>query len=178
MAMRVWVVGTSGSGKTTLARQAAQALGVPHTELDAVHWLPKWQARPLDDFRALVAERVAAPRWVIDGNYSKVADLVRARATHWVWLNYPRWLVMWRVITRTTRRVLTRQALFGGNRESWGAIFGRDSVIAWAWNTYNRRLREYGAFAHSADAPHVTRVVLTSPQAAERWLATLKPLKP
>lgn len=125
-----------------------------------------------------MAEQVAAPHWVIDGNYSKVADLVRDRASHWVWLNYPRWLVMWRVITRTMHRVLSQQELFSSNRESWAAMFGRDSVIAWSWNTYDRRVREYGAFAKSADYPHLERVVLTSPQAAERWLATLKPLAP
>lgn len=41
MAMRVWVVGTSGSGKTTLARQAAQALGVPHPEFGR-RWPNRW----------------------------------------------------------------------------------------------------------------------------------------
>lgn len=172
---RVWVVGVSGSGKTTLARQIAQALGAPHTEMDAVHWLPGWQERPLVEFRALMAARVAAPRWVIDGNYSQVSDLLRARATHWVWLDYPRWLVMWRVITRTLHRVTTRQELFSGNRESLTAIFGRDSIIAWAWNTYHRRKRDYGAFALSAEYPRLTRVTLTSPQAAQRWLAGLQP---
>jgi len=46
---RINVVGTSGSGKTTVARRAAEALGVPFVELDALHWEPGWQEAP-DEF--------------------------------------------------------------------------------------------------------------------------------
>lgn len=37
---RVLVVGRSGSGKTTTARRIAGELGIPHIELDALHWGP------------------------------------------------------------------------------------------------------------------------------------------
>ena len=39
---RLVVVGTSGSGKTTVAGQLALILGVPHIELDSLHWEPDW----------------------------------------------------------------------------------------------------------------------------------------
>ncbi len=39
---RISVVGTSGSGKTTLARDISQLLGIPHVELDYLHWEPNW----------------------------------------------------------------------------------------------------------------------------------------
>lgn len=35
---RVLVVGSSGSGKTTTARLIAGEPGIPHIELDALHW--------------------------------------------------------------------------------------------------------------------------------------------
>jgi adenylate kinase family enzyme len=96
---RVVVVGTSCSGKTTLARQLSQMLGVPHIELDAVHWLPNWQPRPTDEFRRLVAEAVARESWVMDGNYSSTArDIVWDRATTLIWLNYPFRVVFWRAL--------------------------------------------------------------------------------
>jgi ribose 1,5-bisphosphokinase PhnN len=39
-------------------------------------------------------------------------------------------VVLWRVLTRTVRRVLTREELFSGNRESLRmAFFSRESVI-------------------------------------------------
>ena len=49
---RIAVVGTSGSGKTTLARRLAQRLGIPHVELDALHWEPDWTPAPRDVSRA------------------------------------------------------------------------------------------------------------------------------
>jgi adenylate kinase family enzyme len=51
---RVVVVGTSGSGKTTLARQLAEVLEVPHIELDALHWEPKWTSTPAERMREKV----------------------------------------------------------------------------------------------------------------------------
>ena len=46
---RVSVVGSSGSGKTTVARQLAEALGVPHVELDALHWGANWSPATNDE---------------------------------------------------------------------------------------------------------------------------------
>ncbi len=86
---RVVVIGTSCSGKTTFASQLADELAIAHTELDVLHWLPDWQMRPIEEFRLLVAEVAAQDLWVIDGNYSKVRDIIWPRATHLVWLNYP-----------------------------------------------------------------------------------------
>jgi adenylate kinase family enzyme len=79
--IRVSIVGTSCSGKTTLARGISSVMGIPHFELDAIHWLPNWTPRPIDLFRAAVEEATTGDRWVIDGNYSKVRDIIWSRAT-------------------------------------------------------------------------------------------------
>lgn len=52
---RIAVVGASGSGKTTFARRLAERLGIPHIELDAIHWGPDWTPARDDDFRARTA---------------------------------------------------------------------------------------------------------------------------
>ena len=96
---RVVVVGTSCSGKTTLARQLSRVLGAPHVELDGIHWMPGWQLRPVDEVRRMVGEAAAAERWVMDGNYSAVRDIVWGRATAVVWLNYPFRVVLWRCLS-------------------------------------------------------------------------------
>ncbi|MDX1648999.1 MAG: hypothetical protein R3263_04015, partial [Myxococcota bacterium] len=97
---RVAVVGTSGAGKTVLARRLARLLGAPHVELDALHWGPGWTPAPEARFRARVTEALAGPRWVCDGNYRVVRDLVWARATAVVWLDYALPVVMGRVLAR------------------------------------------------------------------------------
>src|SRR5205809_1832315 len=86
---RVVVVGTTGSGKTTLAGRLAQRLGVPHVELDALHWEANWVEAGDEVFRERAARALTGSAWVVDGNYSKVRDIVWGRADMVVWLDYP-----------------------------------------------------------------------------------------
>ena len=88
---RIVVYGQTGSGKSTVAARIARCLGVPHIELDAIHWLPGWAEKPLEEFRADVVAALngCADGWVCDGNYSKVRDLVLAQADSVVWLRLP-----------------------------------------------------------------------------------------
>ena len=58
-----------------------------------------------DVFRARVAAAIARPTWVADGNYSKVRDLVWARADTVVWLDYPLPVVVARLVRRTLTRM-------------------------------------------------------------------------
>jgi len=145
---RIAVVGSSCAGKTTLARELASRLGAPHVELDALHWGPDWTPRPTETFRARVAAAVAAPRWVCDGNYSVVQDLVWPRATAVVWLDYGFPRVLGRALRRTLRRSLTGEELYAGNRESLRKAFlSRDSILLWVVTSWGERRRRYGALA-------------------------------
>jgi adenylate kinase family enzyme len=80
---KVVVIGTSCSGKTTLARRITESLGVTHIELDSIYWKSDWCPRPTEEFRALTAEAVLPERWVADGNYSKVRDIVWGKLRPW-----------------------------------------------------------------------------------------------
>jgi len=120
--MRIAVVGTSGSGKTTLARALAAQLALPYVELDAVNWQAGWRdlsRNDPDEFVRRVTLAVAADAWVVDGNYGLVRDFVWRRATHLVWLDYERRIVMYRVIRRTLVRAALRTEMWAGNRERW-----------------------------------------------------------
>nr|WP_290225542.1 hypothetical protein [Trichocoleus desertorum] len=77
---RIVVVGTTGSRKTTLARHISQRLSMPHIELDALHWEPNWLESPKDVFYSRVNQALSGDRWVVDGNYSKVRDLLWSKA--------------------------------------------------------------------------------------------------
>src|SRR2546423_12098783 len=103
---RVIVVGTSGSGKTTLARQLAARLGVPHIELDALHWQPNWTPTPPDQMRqkVIAALKNAPDGWTICGHYRAIRDAIWPFADTVIWLDYPMATVFSRVIVRTLRR--------------------------------------------------------------------------
>ncbi len=169
--VRINVVGTSGSGKTTFARAIAARLGYPHVELDALHWGPNWTEAEPAEFRTRVSEALAGERWVLDGNYSAVRDLVWPRVETLVWLDFARSVVTWRVVRRSLARLVRRTELWAGNRETLGKLLGRDSIIWWSISTYARRRRDYPALI--AAHPHLRVVRLRSPAAAERWLHSL-----
>lgn len=143
---RVVVVGTSGAGKTTFAARAAEILGAPHVELDALHWEADWQEAPDERMRARVSTALAGPRWVVDGNYAMVRDLVWPRAEALVWLDLGLARCLWQVSRRTFRRAVTREVLWAGNREPvLRTLFSRDSMLWWTLTTHGRRRREYEA---------------------------------
>jgi adenylate kinase family enzyme len=162
---RVSVVGNSGSGKTTLAAELGRRLAAPHLELDSVFHQPGWEPLPVEDFRARVAEFVAGERWVVDGNYSAVQDLVWQRADTVVWLDPPRRRVMRQLIWRTVRRAVTHAELWNGNREEWRGIFRADptkSVIAWAWSRHRAVRERYSSARADPANAHLTFIRLRS----------------
>jgi adenylate kinase family enzyme len=167
---RVAVVGTSCAGKTTFARALATQLGAPHIELDALHWRADWVPAPRAVFRQAVATATAAERWVSDGNYGVVRDLVWARATALIWLDYPFATVLRRALYRTARRAVLGEELYSGNRETFKeALLSRDSILWWVVTTWGARRREYPALLAQA-AFHLEVVTLANPREADAFL--------
>jgi adenylate kinase family enzyme len=172
----VVVVGTSGSGKTTLASDLARRWGLPHTEMDALNWGPNWSEAPLDLFRQRVETAIAAPRWVVDGNYSKLRHLVWSRAELLVWLDYSLPVVLGRLLRRTLRRCLTQEELWNGNRERLAEQFcSRQSLLLWVLQTHRSRRHRFAALLEEPGCAHLTVVRLPSPRATRDWLATAPP---
>jgi len=170
---RVVVVGTSGSGKSTLARELAQRLDSPHVELDAIHWLPGWVEKDPEKFRLGVRDAVAGDRWVVDGNYARVRDLVWPRATAILWLDYRFPIVFWRALLRTVSRVVRREVVHG-NRESLRVAFlSRYGIPWWVVRTHRKRHREFSALFAGSRWGDVPVTVLRSPRDAERFLVEL-----
>lgn len=168
---RVHVVGCTGSGKTTLARRLATRLEVPHVELDALFWGPDWTPVPLDIFRSRVTEALQGEGWTVDGNYSRVRDLVWERADTVVWLDYSFPVVMGRLLWRTLRRVVTREQLWNENREDVGnTLFSRDSILLFAITSYGRRKRTYTRLFEDSSCDYLNFVRLRSPAHTRRWL--------
>lgn len=167
---RIAVIGATGSGKTTLARNIAQRLGFRHVETDALHWEPNWQEAHIDVLRARVAQALTGDGWVIDGNYSKVRDIVWGRADTLVWIDYPLPIIFWRLGWRTLKRIVTREKLWGTNRETWRAAFGRDSLFLWVLQSRPRHKRDYPILLQQSEYAHLRLVHLRSPRETEHWL--------
>ena len=169
--MRIVVIGTSGSGKTTLAHAIASRLDLPHIELDAINWQPGWHDLDRHDtpeFIRRVTQAIQAEVWVADGNYGSVRAILWRRATHLVWLDYERPVVMTRVIARSLRRVVSRTELWPGtgNRERWSHLLRPSHPIRWAWSTWARRRRETAERLQQSDYAHLTVLRLRHPREA------------
>jgi adenylate kinase family enzyme len=137
---RICVVGTTGSGKSTLASELSRRMQLPHVELDSLYWGPNWTACSYEEMRLRAGEATRGDKWVVDGNYSSIRDLTWPRAEAVVWLDYPLALILWQLWKRTWKRGLTKESLWGTNKERlWPQFFSKDSLFLWAVKTYKRR---------------------------------------
>ena len=164
------IASASGCGKTTVGRLLATRLGVPFVELDALNHGPGWTEATAEQLRARVAPIVATDGWVIDGGYrGKLGDLVLEAADTVVWLDLPRREWLPRLFRRTVRRIVRREELWGGNRESFGnAFLMRDGLLRFAWRNYGVRRATYPS---ELARFHVVR--LRSQREVDAWLASI-----
>ena len=165
---RILVAGTSGSGKSTLAARIAEVGGPPHVEIDALFHGADWTPRP--EFEHDVDALIARPSWVTEWQYTSVRGRLAAAADALVWLDYPRPLVMRRVIRRTLARRIRRIELWNGNIEPplRTIVTDPDHIIRWAWRHHSG----LPAMVHAAAAanPALEIVRLRSPLVTEQWL--------
>ncbi len=162
---RISVVGSPGSGKTTFGRALASSLGIPFVELDAIAHQPGWKELAPAAFEARVIEATSGDAWVVDGNYEVVRDLVWERADTVIWFDLPRRVVMYRVILRTIRRLLTREELWNGNREPLTNLYRWDperNIIRWTWVMYPHYVDRYSRAMDDPPRPGLRFIRLAS----------------
>ena len=178
---RIAIYGPTGCGKTSLGAEVARRLGLPHMDLDVMHWRPGWQGKPREQFRADVERWLDARLggWVSTGNYaSVVGDLVMARADTMLWLRLPFPVVFWRLLGRTLHRSFTWELQWGTNRETLRkALLSRDSILLYCITHWRAHARNVGA-ALAEHAGEAGVVVLRSRRQVREWLARLQVLDP
>lgn len=171
---RLLIVGPVGVGKTVLAEAVEQRTGIKRTELDSLRFDSKWRQLPEAEFRTRVSKIAADPQWIIDGNYASVRDVLWGAADTVAWLDYPLSLVLRRVVSRTLKRIVTREDLGGGRRETVRRLFSKRSILVWAIKSYWPLRAEY-EHASELYRSRVDILRLRSPTEAEQWLRMLSP---
>jgi adenylate kinase family enzyme len=164
--MRIVVVGTSGAGKTTMAKCLASGLGLTCIELDRLNWGPDWQALSETDpdaFIEKIRNATSVEAWVSDGNYQVARDLLWRRATHLLWLDYSRAVIMYRVIKRSMLRAFDQEELWAGNTEDWRRWFRPSHPIRWAWSTWKERRSRFEELLKDARYGHLRVLRLRRP---------------
>ena len=171
---RVNVVGLTGSGKTTVGKRLSEMLCSAFVELDALFWEPDWTGASEPVFRERVEAAAGGDRWVIDGNYGRMRDVIWARVTTVVWLDLPLRTAFWQLLRRTVGRARTKEELWSGNRERWVTSFAsRDSILVWLFRSYWRQRRRYPRLMCDQRYSRINFVRLRSPAGTDDWLRKL-----
>lgn len=169
---RINIVGIGCAGKTTLARALAARLGVPHVELDALFWGPRWTPVRDEVFRSRVRDALAPDAWVADGGYQVARDIIWSRTDTVIWLDYSLSVVIGRWARRTTERLRSREEFWPGtgNRETVANLF-RNGLLLWILRQYRGKRRRMTA--RLAARPDLTVIHLRTPAEADAWLSSV-----
>ncbi len=141
---RILIMGNGGSGKTWLAGSLAQILQHPVVHLDDMHWEPGHfgiaRERELRD--RMVMEAAAAERWIMEGVYGQLVNMVFDRVTSLIWLDLPEE----ECIANARRR-----GIQGGDSET-----GFQDLLTWIaeyrarknnWNSFEAHAKLFDAYS-------------------------------
>ncbi|GII34624.1 P-loop NTPase family protein [Planotetraspora mira] len=159
---RVAVVGSGGSGKSYVARELGRLLGAPVSHLDSVFFDDEWNSLPPEKFEAAQRDLVAAPCWVIDGNYNSTLHVRLDACDTVVFMDVPTWAAVWGIVSRQIRHGAGQHSAGVYNRINWGVL----RYVA----TYRRRMRPQVLAKIHQYGGHLTVVRLTSRRRTRRWL--------
>ena len=166
---RISIVGSGGAGKSTFAHQVADILHLPVIHLDALYWQPNWVATPQDEWREKQQQFVQQESWIIDGNYTSTLDLRFAVADTIIFLDFPRFLCLYRAVKRRIQFAgKTRPDMAEGCPERIDREF-----FLWIWNYPNNgRVRVLKKIEQYRENRQV--IILRSPRKVQQFLHTLQ----
>lgn len=171
-AQRILVYGVTGSGKSHVTRRIGAATGLPTYSVDDICWDPGWVPVDPEEQRRRMEKICATDAWVLDSAYGQWRDVVLDRVELIVGLDLPRWLSFGRLVRRTARRIVTREAVCNGNSETLRKSLASDSILWWHFRSFANKHRRMRAWAADEGAPDT--VLLTTSAAVEDFLSDLE----
>jgi hypothetical protein len=118
--------------------------------------------------RAWADAATSAESWVLDGNFDAERDLVWGRAELAIWLDFSLATTLWRVSRRNFGWLTSGEPVWGGRRMTLAKAL---SGVRHTLRSHALKRSAYPSLL--AGFPRLQVVRLTSPRAAETWLASL-----
>ncbi len=164
---RILIIGSPGSGKSTLAKALSQQLHLPLVHLDRLNWQENWQMTPREEFDALLAQELARPEWIIDGNYNRTLPLRLQYCDTVIFLDFPRLTCLFGVLKRTITHYGKSRSDMGDNcPERFDLEF-----LQYVWN-FNRTFRHTNLELLN-HAPNVQTIILKNRRQVADFLKRL-----
>jgi len=167
---KITIIGCGGSGKTHLANQLAALLNLPLTHLDGVYYDADWNPLPQEEFAALQRKLVAAPRWLLEGNYAGTLPIRLAATDTVIFLDL-------HAITCLTG-ILQRRWRYRGGQHAKDGVYDRITwnFVRYIWG-YRTTMRPKVRRLLDEHGGNARLIALTSRRQAARFIAQLRDLQ-
>ena len=167
---RVLVMGGNGAGKTTFSLQLAENTGLPVTHLDRLSWTGHWEERPREEFDAMLLETLRTPRWIIDGNYGRTAELRARYCDTLILLDVSTPICIWSIVKRVLKNYgRTRPDMGGDCPERFDIGFLQSAL-----RLPKKARARYVQMEKDPEYSHVEFIRLRGRRAAKRFLHNIQ----
>lgn len=137
--MKIHIIGCSGSGKTYLANALAEKYGIPHFDLDDIHWDNSGNygvKRPMEQRAELLQKILKNENWIIEGVYYAWVGQCFKDADVIYFLDTPKSVYKYRIIKRFIKRKL---GLEKGKKETLKSV---RALLKWTDTFQNVNMKE------------------------------------